>query len=613
VLEDRCVPSFSATAGADISTTEGQQFSGTVATFSDPGNPATASDFTASIDWGDGNTDSGTITSGSDGNFTVNGSHTYADEVANGTYSVTISEPSTSFTANPVTAAVNVADADSLSVSLVPTGHVIENQVITGKAAVFTDTNLSAVASDFSATFDWGDGNTFSTAAGNATVTGSSGQFTVSVSGHAYADEGDYTVTVTLTDDGAGTATATGTSTVTADEGDALSGTGATIAPVEQTAFTGTVATFSNTGSHPNPDPTDFTATIDWGDGTTDTGTVTGGGANLTVSGTHTYSEDGIYTTTVTLSDDGTSTVSASTTGTANVAEHSLQITPTTASTTEGQLFNGTVAILTDPGSDEPPSDITATIDWGDGVTDTGTVSGTAGSFTITGSHTYADEGSFTAMISYQEQNTPAFGFRVATPVTVADADVLSATGVPANATQGQLFNGLVATLTDTGFPTNTGSDFGVTIDWGDGTSSGGTAIATGGGNFAVTGRHAYASPGMFTTNVTVQDAPGTASATASGTMVVAPAPPPPPPSSGPHGPTVTPGNVLSLLFADFAAISTSLFSDPGALSLEFQLLGDAFALVEESFLGQFDASLAQQASDLAAALDGMPASGFHF
>ena len=60
-------------------------FSGAVAYFTD-GNPGgAASDFTASIDWGDGTPATlGTVVVGPSGTFQVNGSHTYADSGVNG-------------------------------------------------------------------------------------------------------------------------------------------------------------------------------------------------------------------------------------------------------------------------------------------------------------------------------------------------------------------------------------------------------------------------------------------------------------------------------------------------------------------------------------------------
>ena len=70
--------------------TEGMAFSGTVATFTDSNPKFFSSDFTATIDWGDGTTSAGEITqqAGSGSAFIVSGSHTYAEF---GGYPLTIS------------------------------------------------------------------------------------------------------------------------------------------------------------------------------------------------------------------------------------------------------------------------------------------------------------------------------------------------------------------------------------------------------------------------------------------------------------------------------------------------------------------------------------------
>jgi PKD repeat protein len=507
---------FELSAGNSISATEGQSFSGTLATFSDPGSPDPASDFTATIDWGDGTTESGTV-SGSAGSFTVTGTHTYADEIASGIYLVTVTEIDANFTIGPVGNFVNVSEADVLSPVSVTTGNVIENELLGGQAAVFGDSNTSAVASDFTATMDWGDGTTTT-----CTVTGGDGLFTVSTPAHAYADEGVYTVRVTLIDDAPGTASLTQVGTLTAGEADTLVGTGMTISAIEASGFTGAVATFSDTG-FPDNNPADFTATIDWGDGTITPGTVTGGsGSDFTVSGSHTYAEDGSYTTSATLTDDAPGTASATATGVANVGEFSLAITGASIHSTEGVQFSGTVATARDPGSPDPASDFGATIDWGDGTTTPGTVSGSAGNYTISGNHTYSDEGSFTASVTFFENNDPTFTASQNDPVTVDEADVLAGTGLPVTGTEGSTFTGAVATFTDTGFPGNTAGDFTATIDWGDGTTTTGT-VSGGSGLFTVSGSHTYADEGSFATTVILtDDAPGTASATATGTASVA-------------------------------------------------------------------------------------------
>ena len=64
--------------GVNVATSEGQPFSGMVATFTD-GNPlSTPADFMAAITWGDGSTSAGAITL-SGGVFAIQGSHTYAE------------------------------------------------------------------------------------------------------------------------------------------------------------------------------------------------------------------------------------------------------------------------------------------------------------------------------------------------------------------------------------------------------------------------------------------------------------------------------------------------------------------------------------------------------
>jgi hypothetical protein len=283
-----------------------------------------------------------------------------------------------------------------------------------------------------------------------------------------------------LTDDAPGTASATATSTVFVAEGDVLSGSGISIDVTEGQSFTGEVATFTNTGYPGNP-ASDFTATIDWGDGTTTVGTVSGTSGFFTVSGTHTYADEGRFSPVITLKDDAPGIASASVSAVAIVEEadvliaSGLSVTPT-----EGTTFSGAVATFADTGyPGNSPSDFTATIDWGDGTTTTGTVSGASGVFTVSGSHTYADEGTHTTTVTLTD-DTPGTAAATATGVAnVAEADVLAGTGVGTiSVTEGQANSGVVATFTNTGYPGNPASDFTATIDWGDGTTD--TATVSG-------------------------------------------------------------------------------------------------------------------------------------
>lgn len=86
-----------------------------------------------------------------------------------------------------------------------------------------------------------------------------------------------------------------------------LSGSGARLSAPQDTAFSGTVATFTDLDD--NADPSQYAATIDWGDGTTTGGTVaTAAGGAFTVTGSHTYAVAGDFPVTVTVADsDGAS------------------------------------------------------------------------------------------------------------------------------------------------------------------------------------------------------------------------------------------------------------------------------------------------------------------
>jgi hypothetical protein len=80
-LEDRLTPVTPlAVQGVSLTAFERSVLSGTVATFTDPNPGAALGNYTATIVWGDGTTDTGTVALGSGGAFTVNGSHTFTDE-----------------------------------------------------------------------------------------------------------------------------------------------------------------------------------------------------------------------------------------------------------------------------------------------------------------------------------------------------------------------------------------------------------------------------------------------------------------------------------------------------------------------------------------------------
>jgi hypothetical protein len=309
-----------------VSATEGVSFSGQVATFTDANPTAPLTDFTtapggASINWGDGSlATTGTVTQpgGIGKAFVVNGSHTYAEE-GSFTITVSITDVGTS-TAMAVPTGPNATVADAALTASGTAVSATEGLSFSGKqVASFTDANLMAPLSDFTATINWGDSPTTTT--GTVTQPGGTGT-AFEVSGdHTYAEEGSFMITVSITDKGGSMASPSSTATV-ADA--ALTATGGFIV---KSASIGnhTVATF--TDANQMAPLTDFTtgtggATINWGDGTSSPGTITqpgGVGTTFQVQGNHTYTDVLTYQFPISVSimDKGGSTASAMSTATA--------------------------------------------------------------------------------------------------------------------------------------------------------------------------------------------------------------------------------------------------------------------------------------------------------
>jgi hypothetical protein len=286
-----------------VSATEGVSFTGTVATFTDPDASATAAEYSATIDWGDGSTSAGTVSGPTGGPFTVTGTHTYADE-GSFTTSVTITDKDTASNTATVSGTATVADA-ALTAGPSMTINSTEGAPFAGPVGSFSDANPGATSADFTATIDWGDGSPTSV----GVVSGpTGGPFTVSGS-HTYLEEGTYSISVGVNDDGGSSATLSASASVA----DASLSSQCAMPPVTLQAYSGPTATFSDNVTPPAGTLSDFSATISWGDGTSSPGTITGGPSNLpyTVTGTHTYTSTGTFTVTTTINDVGGSTTTA--------------------------------------------------------------------------------------------------------------------------------------------------------------------------------------------------------------------------------------------------------------------------------------------------------------
>ena len=146
-------------------------------------------------------------------------------------------------------------------------------QCIHWPVAMFTDANTAAIAADFSANIDFGDG---SSGPGIITRTGP-GTFSVSAT-HTWVLPGTPAVAVTVTGAGGGTGNDTLNAAVTPAD---LALTAGNITATEGVSYSGPVAHF--TDGDPLSVAGDFTVTIDWGDGTSldsSTGTVVADNVN---------------------------------------------------------------------------------------------------------------------------------------------------------------------------------------------------------------------------------------------------------------------------------------------------------------------------------------------
>jgi hypothetical protein len=166
------------------------------------------------------------------------------------------------------------------------------------------------------------------------------------------------------------------------------------VSAIEGMQFTAQVGTYTGGCGPSGPTLPGTFVTVNWGDGSpiaTPTLDLITGTANCAVVATHTYADEGTYTTTVTAG-NSTTGVTESATSTATVADAPLKLAGATVTGTAGVATGGTVATLTDTGGLEPGSDYKVEIDWGDGQTSAGTVTATGN---VTGTNTYATAGTY--------------------------------------------------------------------------------------------------------------------------------------------------------------------------------------------------------------------------
>ena len=270
------------------------------------------------------------------------------------------------------------------------------------------------------------------------------------------------------------------------------------------------------------------TSIIDWGDGTSPEITPVTEAAGAAAS--HIYVDNGVYTVTVTVTDDEGASASDTLVVTVDNVVPQMDGGPE-RTVNEGDMVEfpslftidlfdaafGAIAYTRVSGSFLDPGSLdthTATIDWGDGTAAAATVveqsfgapssrAGTSG--VVLADHRYGDDGLYNILIRATDndggQGTDRFAMTVLNVVPTVDA------GADRQVDVGVLFD-LTADFSDPGvLDSHT-----AVIDWGDGTletavvdsaASGGRQVGT------AMGSHIYTSGGHFTTRVIVTDDDG--------------------------------------------------------------------------------------------------------
>ena len=275
-----------------------------LAKFIDPGDAEDpVADYSVSINYHDGSAASaGTLTyDGTSGYFTVSDNHVYAEEGKFAPPTITITHETTTTVVNDLNK-VTVVDAPITAKGVNFNGF--EGRVITATVATFSDANISAPLSDFSATIAWGDGK--STA--GTVMSDGGGNFHV-VGSHAYTEEGKYPIGVSIKDVGGSKAATTGLATLL--DSPLVGATGANFSVKKNVAFTSHLLGSFTDQDALNTITADYqNSTINWGDNTAvskasfvRTGSNAAVGSFWNVFGSHKYTTTGTKHVTILLKD----------------------------------------------------------------------------------------------------------------------------------------------------------------------------------------------------------------------------------------------------------------------------------------------------------------------
>ncbi|HHC09497.1 MAG TPA: hypothetical protein ENK55_12430 [Actinobacteria bacterium] len=457
-------------AGEDRSLAEGERWFLDPARYHDAG---TADTHLASVDWGDGTIETAPVTeapygppgdeAGTDG--TVAASHVYADD---GTYTVRVCVLDDEGTGSCDTLEAEVTNV--LPVVDAPSGRGEEGSPI-GLGVAIAD---AGTADLLTGTVDWGDGTPAVDAELRPGPT--PGSWTTTAT-HVYADDGTYTVRVCVADDDAGDLPVCADGPVTVTNAAPVVEPIPTVTGIEGRPTAVTVP-FTDPGSADT-----FTATVDWGDGSAPE-TVDAAAGSVTLP-EHGFVQDGTYTGTVCIRDDGGA--EACTEITFEITNAAPRISAEPATGVEGAPVPLTVE-TSDDGVDDH---LEVIVDWGDGSADRFDVPGHGGG-RLAPEHRYLDDGTYPVRVCVVDEEGD--GACTTSEATIGNVEPHLQVGRPGSVVEGA--KAVLRVLVDDPGPVDVHT---VTIRWGDGSVD----VLTG---EAVDAAHRYDAPGTATVVVCVDD-----------------------------------------------------------------------------------------------------------
>ncbi|MFP6766209.1 MAG: PKD domain-containing protein, partial [Planctomycetaceae bacterium] len=310
--------------------------------------------------------------------------------------------------------------------------------------AMFSDAGLES-GGVFNFAINWGDGSGLDSGmatidqAGAISIPGPPPVLTPTLGSfdgtHVYAEDGTYTVMLTVTDKDSGVGTAQ-FDVVVANVAPTVTPAGSQSVNEGATLNLTDIATFIDPEFAGSPG---FSYSINWGDGTAvDTGTANvdqAGSAGVptggSFDGTHVYADDGVYTVTLSVTDEADDPMKVGETGTGtfqvtvgNVAPSLSPVTPP-ATLIAGQLLEFTGS-FGDVAADADSVDVS--LDFGDGVQSRALLSG--GTFMLP--HVFPTSGTPTVTVTATDkdsgQTQQQFMLTVVAPDIIVQSAVLNGT-----------------------------------------------------------------------------------------------------------------------------------------------------------------------------------------